>query len=349
MNLIRLDMKTRFYCIIVCIVLLSCGHTEKCEDSIPDIIFETDMGNDVDDAMALDLLYKYMDAGKINLLGIAINKEGTAPAEFVDVMGTWYGYPDIPVGIIRGGADCETDAINYAKAVVGLKGEDGSPLFARSRGDYENYPEAHRLYRKILSGMPDNSVTIVSVGFSTNLKRLLETGADEYSSLTGEELVAQKVKLLCTMAGCMNNKELCEYNVVKDIDAARKVFSEWPTPVVTSPFEVGMMIEYPAGSIENDFLWAEHHPMVEAYRSYLPMPFNRPTWDLTAVLYCVENSPEFFTESPKGVIEVADNGSTIFTETPDGNRSYLITDDVQAANIRKYFVSELTKIPKNRR
>ena len=35
------------------------------------VIFETDMGNDIDDAMALDLLFKNMDQGNINLLAVS--------------------------------------------------------------------------------------------------------------------------------------------------------------------------------------------------------------------------------------------------------------------------------------
>ena len=31
------------------------------------IIFDTDMGNDVDDVIALDMLYKYQDEGRIDL------------------------------------------------------------------------------------------------------------------------------------------------------------------------------------------------------------------------------------------------------------------------------------------
>lgn len=337
----------KFCLLIVCVVaVMSCGRDRDAGTQVPYIIFETDMGNDIDDAMALDMLYKYVDAGKARLLAVTINKEGTAPAEFVDIMGTWYGYPDVPVGIIRGGADCETDAVNYAKAVVGMKSDDGSPLFERSCSGYENYPDAHILYRKILAGMPDNSVTVVSVGFSTNLARLLETSADEYSPLSGKELVARKVKMLCTMGGCMSDRDFYEYNIVKDIESAKKVFEEWPTALVTSPFEVGIGIEYPGESIENDFGWSSGpHPVVEAYKAYLPMPYDRPVWDLTTVLYCVDNRPEFFTESPKGTIEVTADGATVFTETPDGNRSYLITDDRQGEAVRKHLVRMLTACP----
>lgn len=338
----------RFLILLLCAcALASCCNQPKAQSSdVPNIIFETDMGNDVDDALALDLLYKYLDAGKINLLGITLNKEGTAPAEFIDILGTFYGYPDIPVGIIKGGADCETDAINYAKAVVAMRDASGQPLFARSKGDYESYPEAHKLYRKILASAADNSVTVVSVGFSTNLKRLLETQADEFSALSGKELVAKKVRLLCTMAGCFNNPSIHEYNVFKDVEAARVAFSQWPSPIVTSPFELGVEVCYPASSIEGDFSWVEHHPVVEAYKSYLEMPYDRPTWDLTSVLYAVENSPEYFTESPKGKVEVTDEGSTLFTPCEDGTFSYLTSDENQRAAILNHFVQTISAAPK---
>ena len=231
--------KSKLYLIgLLVLALSSCTskkqQTAEITPNVPKIILETDIGNDVDDALALDMLYKYLDAGDIDLLGITINKEGTYPAEYTDIMNTWYDYPQIPIGIIHNGADCENDATNYAKAVCLIQKDNGEPAFKRSlKGDYNQLPEAPALYRKLLAQQPDSSVTIISVGFSTNLARLLDTPADDVSPLTGKELVAQKVKLLCTMAGCFNNPNLFEYNVVKDIPAAKKIFSEWPTTLVT--------------------------------------------------------------------------------------------------------------------
>lgn len=311
----------------------------------PNIIFETDMGNDVDDAMALDMIYKYLDKDKVNLLGITINKEGVAPAEFIDIMNTWYGYPEIPIGIIRNGADVEADDKNFVKVVAGLKNEDGTPKFARSLTDYESLPDAHILYRKILSEMPDSSVTIVSVGFSTNLARLLDTPADEYSPLTGKELVAKKVKLLSNMAGHIYDPTMAEFNMMKDPVAAKKVFEEWPSKIVTSPFEVGIMIQYPGSSIENDFLWAEGgHPMVEAYKAYIPMPYDRPTWDLTSLLYAVEGGHFFDVHGPCSV-SVTEKGGISYVPDEDGNRFYLITDQAQADAINRHFQRIITGKP----
>ncbi len=344
------EMKNLLFLLAAMALLLpGCGRKTAAEGDSPlPVIFETDLGNDVDDALALDLLYKYQDAGKIRLLAVNLNKNGEAPAEFADILNTWYGYPDIPVGIIRDGAECETDAaVNYAKAVVDLEDAEGKPLFARSHPGYAEYPEAVTLYRKLLAAEPDTSVVIASVGFSTNLIRLLNTAADEYSPLTGAELVAKKVKLLVTMAGCMDNPKTHEYNVVKDVPAAKVIFEQWPTPVVTSPFEVGVQIRYPAKSIENDFSWAPQHPVVEAYKAYLPMPYDRPTWDPTAVLYAVEGG-DWFTVSPPGRIEVTDEGSTLFTEDPAGTRRYLAVTTEQAGTILQHFIEMITSIPRNR-
>lgn len=219
---------------IAALILCGCGNKViEGSGDVLNIIMETDIGNDIDDAMAMDLLYKYLDAGKINLLAVNINKEGTAPAEYVDILNTWYGHPDIPIGVIRNGADCENDAPNYAKAVVNMKDSYGNPAFGRSIKEYDTLPDAHILYRKLLANADDNSVVIASVGFSTNLIRLLDTQKDEYSELSGKELVAKKVKLLVTMAGDFEDPNIHEYNIAKDIPAAKIIFEKWPTPIVT--------------------------------------------------------------------------------------------------------------------
>ena len=326
-------------------VIVSCCPSHQ-EDGRIKIILETDMGNDVDDALAMDMLHKYIDAGKADVLAVMINKNGEASAEFTDILNTWYGHSDIPLGIVRNGAECE--GVHYAQDVCGMKDDSGRPLFRRSMESYSSLPDAHLLYREILASQPDSSVVIVSIGFSTNLARLMDTGADEFSPLTGKALAASKVKLVAAMAGSFENPELCEYNVVKDIPSAKKVFEEWPGEIVVSPFEVGRDILYPAASIENDFGWTEAHPVVEAYKNFLQMPYDRPTWDLTALLYAVEGAG-MFSLSPAGKITVAENGSIAFTPDPSGNCRYLITDEEQEAALGDYFVKMISSAPESRK
>ncbi len=52
------------------------------------VIFETDMGNDVDDALAIDMLYKYNRQGRINLMAVMLNKEGEFPPKYIDLLNT---------------------------------------------------------------------------------------------------------------------------------------------------------------------------------------------------------------------------------------------------------------------
>ena len=301
------------------------------------IIFETDMGNDVDDALALDMLYKYKEAGRINFLMMATNKTGKHSAEYLDIMNTWYGH-DIPIGVVSGSED---NADSFVRKVCELK-KDGKPVFERT---IKEFPQAVELYRKTLAQQPDNSVYIVSVGFSTNLARLLDSPADQYSPLTGKELVAKKVRLLSTMMGNFADSNFDEFNVKCDIPAAQKVINEWPTEIVASPFEVGDIILYPGASIVNDFNWGMPHPMVAGYENYMQMPYDRQTWDLTSVLYVIEKDKNFFGSSDRGTISISDKAITTFTPDAGGKHSYLKVTPEQVTAIRQYFIDLITQKP----
>lgn len=308
------------------------------------LIFETDMGNDVDDALAIDMLYKYAHEKRIRLLAVMLNKEGEFPPQYIDLLNTWYGCRRIPIGLSSNSRGSIVAGTNYTQTVCQSTDESGRPLYKRSIKDYGKLLPATRLYRKLLAKAKDGSVTIVSVGFSTNLALLLETGADEFSPLTGRELVAKKVSRLVTMAGHIENPDYKEYNVVNDIPACQKVYREWPTPIYISPFELGLQIKYPARSIENDFGWTQHHPIVDSYKAYLPKIEDRPTWDLTAVLYAVDPQ-DFFTVSPPGRITVTDQGCTHYQSQADGQHYYLSVSPDQARRILDYFIAKITKKP----
>jgi len=313
------------------------------------IIFETDMGNDVDDAMALDLLYKGMDDHKINLLAVMSNKDNKYSTEYIDILNTWYGYPEIPVGRIVSGTDTIDEAVNYTKTVCLMKDEKGGPYYVRTKNENKLLPEATKLYRKILAQQADTSVTIVSVGFSTNIVRLLATPPDEISPLSGKDLIAKKVKLLSVMAGSFGEKAIAEFNVRTDISAAKTLFTSWPTPIVVAPFETGLAVEYPATSIMNDFKWSkEKHPLIEAYKVYLPMPYDRPTWDLIATLYVLNPSDKFFTRTCWGIISIDDKGFSTFVAKKDGNHAFLSMTPAQAAATRDSFIKEITRKPANK-
>jgi purine nucleosidase len=200
---------------------------------------------------------------------------------------------------------------------------DGSFVYPHRITDGAAAPEAGAVLRRALERAADGSVIIVQTGFSTNLARLLDSPADV-------ALIRRKVRLLSMMAGQFPLGPP-EYNVKTDIPAARKVFEQWPTPIVTSGFEIGQALLFPARAVEHDFQWAAEHPVADAYRNYKKMPYDRPTWDLTAVLYALRPDSGYLDVSPPGRIAVDDQGQTHFAESPDGNRRYLILRDSQKA------------------
>src|SRR5690606_32961210 len=163
------------------------------------VILDTDIGNDIDDVLALDMLMKYIDDGKVDLLGVMNNKNSEYATRFLDLLLTWYGHSDIPIGKITDGPLLEGYG-DYAKSIVEMNDSSGV-IYPYSVTQHDTLMESHKLYRKLLATQPDQSVMVISIGFSTNLQRLLQSGPDEYSDLNGKELVAKKVYGLSLMGG----------------------------------------------------------------------------------------------------------------------------------------------------
>lgn len=230
------------------------------------LIFDTDMGNDVDDVMALDMIHNLQKRGACELLAVTITKDHPQAAAFVDAINTFHGYPDVPIGVVRNGATPEPGKFNK---LADEKNADGSFRFPHDVLSGADAPEAVGLLRKILAAQPDKSVALAQVGFFTNFARLLDSPADEHSPLTGRDLLKQKVTVLSIMAGTFQtvNWETrhLEYNVIKDVPAAQKLAVHWPTPIVWSGYEIGIAAAYPHESIERDFEYVKHHPLKDAY------------------------------------------------------------------------------------
>ncbi len=148
------------------------------------------------------------------------------------------------------------------------------------------------------------------------------------------------------MMGHFKDKNFAEFNIKCDIPAARKYIAEWPTPIVASPYELGDAILYPASSIENDFQWLQPNPLVEGYKAYLQMPYDRQTWDLTSLLYVVERDKKFFNSSGPGTIVINDEGTVNFIHEINGKHSFLTVTDAQAQAIKEYFIELITRKPK---
>jgi len=306
---------------IFLVVLLTLAIAAPASAAPLHVIFDTDMGNDVDDALALAMLHAFASRGEVKLLAVTVSKDNPWAAEYVRLVDEYYGRGTIPVGIVHDGKT-KDDGL-YVRQVCELHGR---------HPDKSAVQDAVELLRKTLAGESDGAVTLIQVGFSTNLARLLESAPDRYSNLNGMDLVKKKVRLLTMMAGNFAETKP-EYNVMTDIPAATRLFATWPTDIYISGYEVGAAILYPAASIENDF--PQGNPVAEAYRLYAKMPYDRPSWDLTTVLYDLRPDGGYFDVSPPGDMLVSANGSTNFQPSGQGKRFVLRVDPIQVARARE--------------
>jgi inosine-uridine nucleoside N-ribohydrolase len=298
------------------------------------LIFDTDMGNDVDDMMALAMIHNLQKRGACELLAVTITKDHPQAAAFVDAVNTRYGYPDTPIGVVRDGAAKEAGKFNL---LADEKNADGSLRYPHDLKSGADAPEAVGLIKDVLAKQPDGSVVIAQVGFFTNLSRLLDSPG-------GKELIAKKVKLLSIMAGAFQTVQWdtrhLEYNVKLDVPAAQKLAKEWPTPVVWSGYEIGVAAAFPHVVIEEDLNYIPHHPLKEAYYLYNPPPHDRPTWDPTAVLYAVQPDRGYFDLSPPGNVTVEKDSATLFRPSKDGKgrHRFLVMSPEQTARVREAIV-----------
>ncbi len=295
------------------------------------LIFDTDVGNDIDDALALAMIHRLESLGEAKLLAVTITKDCHFAAPYIDLVDTFYGRPGIPIGAIPPGTPPGKDSPM-------IQGPAESGFYPHKLMDQRNAPDSVAVLRRVLHAEKDHSVVIVQVGFSSNLARLLRTD---------RALIERKVKLLVAMAGAFPTGKK-EFNVYSDVASAKELFAGWPTPIVASGFEVGLSILYPATSIEHDYGYVKHHPIADAYRLYMKMPYDRPTWDLTATLYAIRPDAGYFGLSKPGTITVDDDAITHFSESPEGRHRYLTVTPEQRSKVLAAMI-ELASAPPDRK
>ena len=324
------------------------NETDTVEPRPVPLILDTDMGNDIDDALALAMIHGLQSRGECRLLGVTVSKDNPLAPAFVDVVNTFYGRSEVAIGMVRDGKT--RDERTFLRPVVTAR-DNGHPRYARTHPT-SDYPEAVRTLRTLLSGERDGSVVLVMIGFSTNVARLLDSAPDDFSPLDGVRLVARKVSHVVAMAGDFSPEvqarltlENREYNVHQDVESGARFFHGCPVPVIFSGYEVGIALPFPARSIEEDYGWAEHHPVAEAYRHYKPMPYDRPSWDLTAVLHAVRPWGGYFELSEPGRVTICPEGTAHFAKETKGLHRFLVLPERQRPRVLNEFVGLCAQQP----
>lgn len=237
------------------------------------IILETNMCLDVDDVGALAMIHALQNRGETDLLAVCFNEVHPSGAAAIDAINTWYGRGDIPVGVYKGPfPDPDTSAYldNLTKFPHDI--------------DSKNALSALEVYREVLAKQPDNSVTIISVGFLNNLGDLLKNDPG---------LVAKKVKELVIMGHHNNDSHNLGFH--NTASAAQNVLENWSSPIVFH--HLGGDVLTGSGLKETPV----ENPVREAYYKYFGSQFReRPSWDPITVLYGVRGTSGYFTKNSTG-------------------------------------------------
>ncbi|MBQ8047332.1 MAG: nucleoside hydrolase [Prevotella sp.] len=321
-------MKHIFYLLSAALtVLAACSDSKQKEaenlnNERVNLILDTDLGPDYDDVGAMAVMHVLADSGQVNILAVMSSNHNEQVIPCIDVINTYYGRPDIPLGAPKSdGGVYDGDGHNpsWAQLLV-----EKYPHKALSTSDAE---DAVKLYRRILGQAEDRSVVICTVGFFTNMRDLLQSEPDEFSELNGRQLVGKKVKRLVSMAGGF--PEGREYNVWKDASASYEAINNWPTEIIFSGWEIGDPIRT---GLKVSQTSGDQNPIKDVYAIALPQdnPEGRQSWDLTAVLVAIKGAAPFFGVE-RGTISVKEDGSNTWTEEENGRHYRLVETNAPEA------------------
>ena len=292
--------------LICCLILASSKHTLAQSDAR--IILDTDISSDVDDAGAVAVLHGLANRGQATILAMMTSSGDPWSGPFLAALNASFGRPDIPIGIIANAS--VTHESKYTRRV--------SERFSSLVSMDDPPKTALEMYRRVLAGQPDGSVIIITIGYLTNLSRLLTSPPDGYSDLEGASLVKKKVKRLITMGGQFPSGR--EWNFYQDAIATAHVVSNWPTPIFFSGYEIGSRIK--TGSSLQSIV--PPHPLRAAYRLFNNF-YDRESWDQIAVLLAADPDQATHWElSERGRVSVDADGNSEWVEEDGGPHRFMV-------------------------
>jgi hypothetical protein len=302
----------------------------------PGAFFDSDFTS-VDSLLAVSLLFGLQGKGDCRVAILSVSRQNLAVAGFVDEVQRFYHGPagnfaQLPaIGMITEGAPGETSPA-FTAPFQKMK-PDGSAVYKNQVKSVIDTGDPCTLLRNYLEAQTDQNAFVVLAGPATNLAAALI-----FPGL--KNLIATKVKYLVVSEARLN----------ADIPAAKKVFAEWPTPIVSAGMDVGSALEFPGASIDKQFAEAvPDNPVADAYRAWQPMPYDTPSWAMAAALYAARPKEGYFAVSAPGKIGVDNQGKTSFTASESGTHRYLTVDPAQKEKIILAYVELASAKPEVRR
>jgi hypothetical protein len=305
----------------------------------PGIVYDSDLGATIDSVLALALLHGFEGKTEARIAGLTIDNPNLISAQLCDVIEKFYAsaitglaatfFKGAPIGLATTGK--ETRGAPIATALLAKKDESGNLVYSPAVHKLTDTAVPEILIRNALTAQYDQSASVVLAGPATTLVKLLDlTGA--------QDLIQSKVKVLVFAGGSFTAAEP-DAALLADLPAARRLFAEWPTPIVAAGREIGAALPFPGSSIETDFAYAPAHPIAAAYRAYQPMPYDAPATAMAAVLCAARPKETYFKLSEPGTIGIGNDGRAAFHASSGGKHRYLIADPSRKEEILKIYTT----------
>jgi purine nucleosidase len=296
------------------------------------VALDVDLGERPDALLAIAMLNGLSAQKLARRIALSVTRPSLVAAQLADVIAEYYstlplnwGYATIglPEGGMRDGA-LSPDSAALA-ALLARKNLDGALLYPTRVQRLVDTADSATLIRNLLLAEPDGSAALVLAGAATGLSRLL----DLYGAVPQ---LRAKVKLLVVAAGAYPAGNV-EPTIAGDVRSARRVFNEWPTPIVAVGAELGEALRLPAKVVQEMLAATPEHPVAAAYAALGRMRYDTATTALAALLYAARPDAEDYRLSEPGTIVVLDDGRTRFTPRSDGRHRYLIANPARAQQL----------------
>lgn len=284
------------------------------------IIYDDDCQGDEDAALlTLPAIFKLMDQGALNVIGMVADSANSFSAPVMKIFATYYGRPGMTIGAYQGANLPCSNGCN-GSVWTGPLVTQYNPGDTRS-----NYPDCVTTYRTLLSTQSAASVAIVETGFMTCLNGLLQSPADGISSLTGAQMMQQKVSFFVIMGGV--NPSGTEFNFQSDPSDTSAFFS-----TVTSqngyPPVYGIAVGNGTGTNAGPPTYAVTTVNPARFVQNQSSTNQRPIWDGLAVLYAARGlssgGTTYFSDGGNGTQTVnASTGANAWSTGTASGQHYL--------------------------
>ncbi len=274
------------------------------------IIIDTDLCFDCDDALALAMANMAHRNGRIELLATTHCLSDVDCAEAICRINAYYHNEQISVGVSENcKIDCEAEKEYFINSMK----------TTQTKADKSKYPSSTELILEKLS--ENEACTLVFIGQLNNLAYLIEHKNNFYRGRKIGDILYTSIERIVIMGGDFSSADI-EFNIIKDINAAKTVTAQTDLPLVFVDAQQGCDV-YTGQEVQKE----RENPVSKIYSLFSVISGEklRPSWDPIAVYFAIFGEDELCRLSPKGRVEVLDSGQTLFREG-EGNHRLLKVD-----------------------